>query len=399
VTAGTDSLPRPAISLVGLLPDLLGVGGVQESGRQTARALSNICAALQYGTTFLSLNDKPGAHQFVASETNIGFRGFGRSKLRFVLASLACARKKPRIVLAGHPNLAVPAMWMKRLAPELEVIVMTHGIDVWEPLTAIRRSALLAADLVLAPSSYTANKITEIQGVPAEKIRKLPWSLNSDVMRMSEAPAALPSPPEGFPRSPVILTVGRWAASERYKGADELIRAVAQLRAEFPDLRLGAIGGGDDLPRLRQIAADLNVTDAVKFLDGLSREKLSACYAAADIFALPSTGEGFGFVFLEAMAFGKPVLGAAAGGVTDLVEDGVNGLLVPPADLPALVEALRRLLRDSNLRAKLGEQGAKIVRDKYRFEAFRERLSRVLTECVSSKTPPAGGHVDCDHSA
>jgi glycosyltransferase involved in cell wall biosynthesis len=110
---------------------------------------------------------------------------------------------------------------------------------------------------------------------------------------------------------------------------------------------------------------------------------LSACYAAADIFALPSTGEGFGFVFIEAMAFGNPVVGVSAGGVTDLVEGGVSGFLVPAADSPALVQALQRLLRDSRLRTTLGEQGAQIVRNKYRFGAFEERLNTVLAECIS----------------
>ncbi|MGA7920945.1 MAG: glycosyltransferase [Candidatus Acidiferrales bacterium] len=398
MTAAPDRSLQPGAPLVGLFPELLGVGGVQESGRQTVRALRNICAQMHFAANFLSLNDNRGAHKFVTGDTSLAFRGFGRSKVQFVLTALACAGNKPRIVLAAHPNLAVPARWVKRLAPQAKVIVMTHGIDVWEPLTSSRRSALLAADLVLAPSTYTLQKLTEKQGVPAGKIRRLPWPLDSDVLGMAEATRNLPSPPEGFPRSPVILTVGRWSASERYKGADELIRAVAQLSAEFPALSLVAVGGGDDLLRLKQIAADLGRTNAVKFFDGLSRPELSACYAAADIFALPSTGEGFGFVFIEAMAFAKPVVGVSAGGVTDLVEDGVNGLLVPPADSPALVQALRLLLRDRTLRVTLGQQGLQIVRDQYRFEAFEERLKTILAECISPLAS-MGSLMDSGHPA
>jgi glycosyltransferase involved in cell wall biosynthesis len=219
-----------------------------------------------------------------------------------------------------------------------------------------------------------------VQSVPTQKIRKLPWPLNEEVLRMSEAPAVIPLP-KNFPNPPVILTVGRWAASERYKGADDLIRAVARLRPAFPTLSLVAVGGGDDLPRLKKIASDLNVSAAVHFLEGISRRELSACYARADIFALPSTGEGFGFVFLEAMAFGKPLVGARAGGATDLIEDGVNGLLVPPHDQGALAQAIERLLRDDSLRATLGQKGAEIVRRKYRFEAFEKGLSTILAEC------------------
>lgn len=365
---------------VGLFPELLGVGGVQEASRQTAHALHNFSIRLHCPVEFLGLNDARGAHEYSVGDSSIAYRGFGRSKLRFVLAAMACARKNPRLVLAAHPNLAVPAMWMKRFAPNSKVLVLVHGIDVWEPLSARRHAALLAADLLMAPSFYTAQKLTEVQSVPPQKIRKLPWPLNEEVLRMSESPADLPLPPN-FPRSPVILTVGRWAASERYKGADDLIHAVAQLRPAFPGLNLVAVGGGDDLPRLKKIASDLNVAAAVHFLEGISRRELAACYARADIFALPSAGEGFGFVFLEAMAFGKPLVGAQAGGATDLIEDGVNGLLVPPRDQAALLQAIERLLRDDSLRAALGQKGAKIVRQKYRFEVFQEGFGKILAEC------------------
>ncbi|MGA6960218.1 MAG: glycosyltransferase family 4 protein [Candidatus Acidiferrales bacterium] len=376
------SRPSPPNSpgIVGLFPELLGVGGVQEASRQAAHALQKIAARLRCPTDFLGLNDPRGTHEYSAGDISIHLRGFSRSKLRFVLAALACARKNPRLVLAAHPNLAVPASWMKRFALRMKVIVLAHGIDVWEPLSPRRHAALLAADLVLAPSSYTAQKLAEVQSVPAHKIRKLPWPLNAEVLAMAASPEALPLPP-AFPRAPVILTVGRWAASERYKGADELIRAVAQLRTRFPDLNLAVVGGGDDLSRLKKLVLDLNASDAVHFLEGISRRELGACYSHADIFALPSTGEGFGFVFLEAMAFAKPLVGAQAGGATDLVADGVNGLLVPPHDPPALAQALERLLRDESLRANLGRKGVQIIREKYRFDVFQTEFSRILAEC------------------
>ena len=95
-----------------------------------------------------------------------------------------------------------------------------------------------------------------------------------------------------------------------------------------------------------RIGRDLLAVDAVHFIHGVSREGLAACYARADIFALPSTGEGFGLVFLEAMAFGKPIVAAAAGGATDLVENEVNGLLVPAHNPEQLANALARLLND-----------------------------------------------------
>ena len=141
------------------------------------------------------------------------------------------------------------------------------------------------------------------------------------------------------------------------------------------------VGGGDDLPRLKRLAIDLTVNDEVRFLYNLSAEDLAACYAACEIFALPSTGEGFGLVFLEAMAFRKPIVGVAAGGCVDLLNDGVNARVVPPNDSFALVRVLGELLRDRTLAAQLGFRGGEIVRDKYRFDVFEQDLEGVLLEC------------------
>jgi phosphatidyl-myo-inositol dimannoside synthase len=376
-----------SVRFIGLFPDVLGIGGVQEVGRQTIRALLEISARTGWSSNVLGLNDPSGLQEFSAGAHKINFRGFGRSKVRFVLAALQVAAKKPLVVLAAHPNLAPPAAWMKRLAPQMKVIVMAHGVDVWQPLPPRRRAALLSADIVLAPSTSTVQKLTEVQGVPPEKIRKIPWPLDLEVLDMAESSTPLPRP-KGFPPSPVILTVGRWATSEKYKGTDDLIRSLAQLCATFPGLNLVAVGGGDDLPRLRQIAADLGVASSVHFLTGLSKADLAACYAHADIFALPSTGEGFGLVFLEAMAFAKPIVAAAAGGSTDLVEDAVNGILIPPRDQAALAKALACLLSDDSLRMALGRRGAEIVRRKYRFELFQAQLASILAACGLDSLPP-----------
>lgn len=367
--------------IIGLFPELLGVGGVQEAGRQTAAALQRIAVRNGWSTRFLSLNDPPGAHSFYAGDSRIPFLGFERAKLRFVLAALRLARRDARIALAAHPHLAIVADSMMLIAVgRLKTIVMSHGVEVWNPLPVLRRNALLRADRVVAPSNDTAQKLAAVQGVAREKIRKLAWPLSPDFLFFADSPIELPLSRQ-LPQGQIILTVGRWSESERYKGADELIRAVAKLRPAFPGLNLVAVGRGDDLPRLRMLASGVGVADRVHFLDDLSGEEVASCYARADIFALPSTGEGYGMVFLEAMAFGKPVVAAACGGSTDLVLDGANGLLVPPDDVEQLARALERLLKDESLRSRLGRCGAETVRRQYRFEVFEANLERILEEC------------------
>jgi phosphatidylinositol alpha-1,6-mannosyltransferase len=376
----TQKLERPK-KIIGLFPELLGVGGIQEASRLTAAALDAIAGRREHwATSFLSMNDGPGQHSFGVAEQRVALRGFGRSKVRFVASAVGQSNEDVRVVLAAHPYLALPAALMKWRSPHIKAIVMSHGVEVWKPLPGLRHRALLSADFVLVPSNDTAKKLAEIQGVPAAKIRKLAWPLNPEFLSMADDPAKLVSPKD-FPDGRVVLTVGRWAASERYKGVDDLIRAIAELLPRFPGLYLAAVGDGDDLSRLQKIADLSGVSNSVRFLTNLSREQIAACYARTEIFALPSIGEGFGLVFLEAMAFGKPLIAAACGGSTDVVQDRVNGLLVPPRDLKGLIEALSQLLENSTRRMALGRRGAEIVRQQYSFKVFQSQLERILEEC------------------
>jgi glycosyltransferase involved in cell wall biosynthesis len=374
--------------IVGLFPELLGVGGVQEAGRMTATALTTIANVRGASTQFLALNDAAGPHTLPAAP-EVQLRGFARAKVAFTIAALRQARATRTngraastngIVLAAHPNLARPAAWMHSVAPKLRTIVIVHGIEVWKPLPGFRRRALAGADFLLAPSRYTAQKLIDVQRIAPERVRVLPWPLGSNFLRFADSPAALPLPPQ-FPSGQIILTVGRWASTERYKGLDELIAAIAALSTTFPQLQLVAVGGGDDLPRLRQLAADRGVAARVHFIEGITREQTAACYSHADIFALPSTGEGFGLVFLEAMAFAKPIVGVAAAGATDVFEDGVNGLLPPPGEAASHQQALARLLGSESLRREPGLRGSQIVRDKYAFAIFQKKLEHILDEC------------------
>ena len=372
-------LPSSA-PVVGLFPDLLGRGGIQEVGRQTVSALYKIFQDRNQTTRFLGLNDPRGPRVLVIENQEIFFEGFARSKSRFISYCITQAQNNPQFVIAAHPNLAVMAVAIRFLSPSTKIIVMTHGIEIWDRMPVHRHLALLSCDMVLTTSQYNVQKLIQVQKIPPRKIRLVPWPLNPTMLHLADTEAELRLP-QTFPRGRVILTVGRWSANERYKGADELIRAVAQLRASFPDVQLVLVGNGDDVPRLKQIAADLSANGATHFLGDLSREELAGCYKSAELFAMPSTGEGFGLVFLEAMAFRKPIVGVAAGGSVDLLTDGVNALVVRPHDPFALVSALEKLLRDRILADQLGHRGGEIVRHKYRFDVFEHDLQRVLVEC------------------
>jgi glycosyltransferase involved in cell wall biosynthesis len=192
------------------------------------------------------------------------------------------------------------------------------------------------------------------------------------------------TPPKEFPQNTrIILSVGRWNSAEKYKGADTLISALPRVLKTASDTSLVLVGDGDDRPRLEQLARDVGVSKNVQFLSGLTPEELVARYAHCEIFALPSRGEGFGLVFLEAMAHGKPVVGGAHGGIPDIIKDGVTGLLVQHGDVDGLARALASLLGDSTLAREMGARGKDRVAQKFSFAQFETQLMANLNRILN----------------
>ena len=311
------------------------------------------------------------------------FTGADRGKARFVADALRAARRSPKLVLAAHPNLGPILRAMRLLAPRMKSIICTHGIEAWEPLTSARRNALRKATVVLSPSRATADHLISIQGVAPDRIRILPWALDPDFATKSSGGKPAPLPP-AFPPGRVVLSVGRWQAAERYKGMDTLILAMPRLLLRWPDLQLVIVGSGDDRAWLDHIARDSGVQRHVHFLSGLSYPEISACYQAAEIFALPSRGEGFGFVYLEAMAHGKPVIGGAHGGAPEVIQDGETGYLVQHGDPVQLATSIDALLANPEQARRMGEAGRQRVENEYRFPVFAKSFKKILRELCES---------------
>ncbi len=369
--------------VVGLFPELDAPGGVQRAGRHLAAVLSDFASGQGMDCRLLSLNDTPELHRMSVGGREFVFTGCGRGKTRFLTAAIRAAGRGAKAVVAAHPHLAPIAQAMRLAAPRLKTIVCTHGIEVWEPLPALRKRALQRAHLVLAPSHSTADHVATQQHVARDRIRVLPWALDPQFEELLSAPQPTPLP-QGFPAGRVILSVGRWIASERYKGVDHLLAAAARLLTHWPDLHLAAVGEGDDRAWLENLAAEQGVRRHVHFLSGLTPAELAACYRACEIFALPSRGEGFGLVYLEAMASGKPVVAGAHGGAPEVIVDGVTGYLVPHGDVTQTVTALDTLLRNPEHAREMGARGRARVEREYRFTGFAKSLKKILRERCES---------------
>ena len=369
--------------VIGLFPELDAPGGIQRAGRHLAAVLTEFASSRGMECRLISLNDSPRLHRLSLGGREFVFTGCDRAKGRFTVTALRAARRKAKLVLAAHPNLGPVTQAMRLAAPRMKSIICTHGIEVWEPLPGLRRRALRMANLVLAPTRDTADHDAEHQGVPREKIRVLPWALDPQFEALSSQGTKL-TPPGDFPSGHVILTVGRWLTSERYKGMDTLITALPRLLTRWPEVQLVLAGSGDDRGWLEHLAEKSGVGMHVHFLTGLSVSELAACYSACEIFALPSRGEGFGMVYLEAMARGKPVIGGAHGGAPEVIQDGITGYLVPHGDPIQLATSLEALLADPAHAREMGAKGRQRVEQEYRFSTFAKSLKKILREQCES---------------
>ena len=176
------------------------------------------------------------------------FTGAARGKAGFTVAALKAARRSAKLVLAVHPNFAPLVRSMNVFAPQMKSIICAHGIEVWEPLSRLRRRSLQQATMVLAPSRATADYVVSMQGVAPERVRVLPWGLDPDFETRVSVDSAAFLPAE-FPNGRVILTVGRWLATERYKGMDTLIQGSAPPVAALARCSIGD-GGSRGRPRV-----------------------------------------------------------------------------------------------------------------------------------------------------
>ena len=251
-------------------------------------------------------------------------------------------------------------------------LIPLYGIEVWRPLEWDRRRTLAHATVVLAISGYTLERARPYAPVAGATV--VPLALEE---RRPEG--AVDAPLLGRLGRGFLLIVGRMDPRERYKGHDQLLEALRGVE----DIRLVVAGDGDDRERLEQKARGLGIGDRVVFTGFLSEATLAELYRRCAAFVMPSRGEGFGLVYLEAMRAGKPVLAARGSAAEEIVVDERTGLLVDPDDREELRAALARLIDHPGEARRMGETGFERWRKEFGIEKFRERVEPLLEKLVS----------------
>ena len=352
-------------------------GGIQMFCRSLCLATGRWAEHHNGSVSAIVLNDR---NEPDARYVNGGFSGYvaaHRSKARVVSSYVQqTLSHRPDLIVFGHVSLA--PLLLIPTTRDSKTCVFAYGIEVWQsPGLAVQR-ALRRADAVMAISEYTRSELLKQVRVNPDKVSLFPCSLDPHWL-----PEAIDyESPEGVP---VILTVCRLNKDDAYKGVDSVISSLPAVVKECGPVAYRIAGQGDDVSRLKTLAEELNVSALVTFAGELSEDALRAEYRRCSMFVMPSEGEGFGIVFLEAMAHAKPVIGGAHGGTPSVITHGETGLLVSRLDIEELSQSIIRILKDNELRVGLGRAGHKRLLDDFTFRSFEANLDSLLQRMTGDR--------------
>jgi phosphatidylinositol alpha-1,6-mannosyltransferase len=296
-------------------------------------------------------------------------------RLSYVLAAWRLASQlQPDVIFCGHLFMVPLGVTLARRFGA-RLIVQVHGVEAWARPSWLLRRALERADLILAVSRDTRARVLAWADIIPERVRV---ASNTVALDFTPGDSGAARAALGLSDEFVLLTVGRLAASERYKGHDRIIPALKPLLDAGMNPVYLIVGDGDDRPRLEALARECGVRPQVRFLGHVPRDALPNLYRAAQIFVLPSLGEGFGIVLLEAMACGTPAVGLAHGGAMDALCDGELGVALEVDDVRA------GLMRACNAsfagKLEAGDALARKVEARFGRSAFERRVDGLFAE-------------------
>jgi len=287
-------------------------------------------------------------------------------------------RDLPRIarsdlIFCGHLNLA-PLAWALGKLFGRPVLGALHGIEAWSP-SSRRITAWASCHLAryYAVSTYTRDRFTSWSRVPNVRVELLPNAIHLQDYAPGEKSEVLAAR-FGLQNRKVLLTFGRLVSKERAKGFDEVLQVLPTLVAEDPSIAYLIAGDGAYRRRLEDRVAELHLGEHVVFTGFVEESEKADLYRLADLYVMPSRGEGFGFVFLEAMASGVPVIASSTDGSRDAVRDGELGEMVDPDKPEELLAAIRR-----GLNAPRGVPDGLAY---FAFDQFAERVRDILDGMV-----------------
>jgi len=364
-----------------LVSELFNAGGIQAFNRYLVKALCELGHSLRV----VSMNDKlPAQHSSIPAFQPSSFSACKLTnrylrKPVFVLNTLKHALNgKPDVILCGHINYAPLCLTLSKVF-KIPYFTITHGIEVWN-MSRLKVSGLRHSRGILSVSEFTKDRVLrQITDYPEGDVYVLPDTFDSDKFRPEPKPQHLMDKWNIKEEDKVLLTVARLSRNEKYKGYDRVIEVLKDVIKEIPEVKYVIGGSGDDMERIKRIIADDDLEDRVILTGFIPHDEVTDYYNLCDVFVMPSKGEGFGIVFLEALACGKPVIAGNKDASSEALLDGELGVLIDPDNVDEIKgaiikmlkkEAPEKLLDSSYLRKKTIEA--------YGYQKFKEKLEQII---------------------
>jgi glycosyltransferase involved in cell wall biosynthesis len=335
-------------------------GGIQVYSGFLLEALQNSVPQTHYDV--FSLHDRPptsssntqahllNSRSSVSKNVQLHYSGFFPRSVRIpCFASQVFSAglwHRPDLVIATHLNFTIAAHQLKQLTG-IPYWTVAHGFEAWDIQRPALQKALANADRILAVSHYTRDRLLQEQSLDPAKVDVLSNTFDAQRFRVAAKPEQLLQQYGLTADQPIILTVNRLAAGESFHSYDQILAALPTIRQACPTAHYMIVGKGDDRLRLEQYIAEHQLQDCVTLAGFISDEELPDYYNLCDVFAMPSKLEGFGIVYLEAMASGKPVVGGYDGAM-DALQGGQLGALVNPDDVNAIAQTLIQILQGTH---------------------------------------------------
>ena len=368
------------------LPDIFEFkGGIQVYSAFLIQALEQV---LPNSDRHIFLKNDAKATDDLDFNSQTKFYFAGQYKLSFLHTSVfafqvlfAAITQKPDLIICGHINFSPLARQILKLL-KIPYWVIIHGVDAWNLTDISKIKALRSASKIISVSQYTTNRVVKEQDINLNLISLLPNTFDLSQFTIQPKPQYLLDRYQLDADKQIILTVTRLAGSDRYKGYDQIIQALPTIRQQIPNIHYLLVGKGDDRDRIETLIKDHQLQDCVTLAGFVADHELNDHYNLCDVFAMPSKGEGFGIVYLEALACGKPTIGGNQDGAIDALCNGELGILIDPDNIEQIAQAIIDTLQGNHPLSILYQPDSlrqKVI-EIYGFDKFKERLTLILSD-------------------
>lgn len=266
------------------------------------------------------------------------------SKLRYISTVFKTTKKNTRfdLIICGHINL-LPVAYLLHLWLKVPIVLEIYGIEAWKPRSWFSNYLVNKIDTFISISDLTKNSFLEWAKLEPQQGFVLPNVIHTELYGIGAKKTALVQR-YNLEDKTVLMTLGRMSTSERYKGFDEILEVLPTLAKQISNVVYLAVGSGNDQQRLGEKAKTLGIAKRVIFTGYVDEKEKADHYRLADVYVMPSRGEGFGFVVLEAMACGIPVVASTSDGTKEAVRNGKLGLLTDPTKPDEIIACILEAL-------------------------------------------------------